>query len=265
MRDDFNVKTKQLLAERVGYRCSNPHCLQLTSGPHNDIQKSVNVGVAAHITAASPGGPRYDPSLSSEERRSAKNGIWLCQKCAKLIDNDSQRYTFAVLDTWKQRAEELAIREIESGVSKSHSSFDTSNILLTKRIEACQELYYEVKNASGVIRKLFETDDLIIEYKREIAFKIGLKVAELAEKTSFYLERETIVHIVGSFVGIADIFVIDDYTVQQAEIDKFNENIKNAYKMLESIKNTGKLDKTIKSSILEYYDHIRQIREKEIH
>jgi hypothetical protein len=28
----------------------------------------MNVGVAAHITAAPPGGPRYDPTLSSDRR-----------------------------------------------------------------------------------------------------------------------------------------------------------------------------------------------------
>ena len=50
--------------------------------------KSVNVGEAAHITAAAPGGKRYDPSLTPEDRRAASNGMWLCELCAKLIDTD---------------------------------------------------------------------------------------------------------------------------------------------------------------------------------
>jgi len=67
-RDEFNLKTKDVLAHRVGMRCSNPNCRQPTSGPTVDQQKSVNVGVAAHIAAASPGGPRYERSLTKEER-----------------------------------------------------------------------------------------------------------------------------------------------------------------------------------------------------
>ena len=92
MRDDFDEKTKDLLAKRVGYRCSNPNCRQLTSGPQADSNKSLNIGVAAHITAAAKGGPRYDENISLEERASIENGIWLCQNCAKLIDNDPKRY-----------------------------------------------------------------------------------------------------------------------------------------------------------------------------
>jgi len=113
MRDDFDNKTKQLLAQRVGYSCSNPKCRQRTSGPQEDPAKAVNIGVAAHITAASARGPRYDPGLSSEERQSFENGIWLCQDCAKLIDNDEQRYNVDLLRKWKKSSEDSARREIE--------------------------------------------------------------------------------------------------------------------------------------------------------
>jgi len=85
MRDEFPSAMKELLAKRVAYRCSNPDCRQVTAGPQEDTSKVVNLGVAAHITAASPDGPRYDPSLTPEERRSANNAIWLCQTCGKLF------------------------------------------------------------------------------------------------------------------------------------------------------------------------------------
>jgi hypothetical protein len=61
--------------------------------------------VAAHITAASVGGPRYDPSLSTEQRSSASNGLWLCQTHAKEVDNDLARFGVAVLNKWKADAE----------------------------------------------------------------------------------------------------------------------------------------------------------------
>jgi hypothetical protein len=113
MRDDFPVRTKEVLAKRVGYRCSNPTCRQLTSGPHDDPARAVNVGVAAHITAASPGGPRYDPDLKPEQRQSSDNGIWLCQTHAKLVDSDDSRHTVASLKGWKSISEAMARGELE--------------------------------------------------------------------------------------------------------------------------------------------------------
>jgi hypothetical protein len=116
-RDDFTLKTKESLARRVGMRCSNPNCRQPTSGPKLDPKKFVNVGVAAHITAASEGGCRYDSSLSKGERQSIENGIWLCQKCAKLIDDDARRYPVSLLREWKRLSEESALLAVETGIS----------------------------------------------------------------------------------------------------------------------------------------------------
>jgi hypothetical protein len=112
MRDEFPEAVKIVISRRVGNRCSNPDCRALTSGPQEDPEKYMNIGVAAHITAAAPGGPRYDPSLSSEQRRNAENAIWLCQNCAKLIDSDPIHFTEAILLDWKNHAEAAAIQEL---------------------------------------------------------------------------------------------------------------------------------------------------------
>lgn len=111
--DDFPAGVKELLAKRVAERCSNPACEHPTIGPQDDPARAVNLGVAAHITAASPGGARYDHSLTSHQRRSADNGIWLCQTCAKLIDNDEMRYSIEKIRDWKARAEARAARDLE--------------------------------------------------------------------------------------------------------------------------------------------------------
>lgn len=108
MADDFSEIVKRILASRVGTICSNPECRVPTSGPQDDPSKAVNIGVAAHITASSLGGPRYAPSLSPAERSAAENGIWLCQNCAKLVDNDIARFTVDVLNGWKSVAESEA-------------------------------------------------------------------------------------------------------------------------------------------------------------
>jgi len=130
VRDDFSVAAKELLAKRVGFRCSNPACRQPTSGPQEDPAKAVNVGVAAHITGASPDGPRFEQSLSSEQRRSPENGIWLCQICAKLVDNDTERYSVAVIRRWKTISETAALRALEV-----RAGMDDDEELLFLRLE----------------------------------------------------------------------------------------------------------------------------------
>ncbi len=109
-RDDFSRPVVDRLAKRVGMKCSCPDCRMPTSGPDGDGGVT-NVGVAAHISAASPGGARYDEALTSEMRSDVANGIWLCQTHAKLIDDDELTYTPAVLRDWKDTAEHMAALE----------------------------------------------------------------------------------------------------------------------------------------------------------
>ena len=112
MRDDFQHGVKRTIAQRVGYHCSNPTCGAKTTGPQIDPAKAINIGVAAHIAAASPGGPRYQPAASEADRISPENGIWLCQNCAKLIDNDVARFPETLLGHWKQTAELRALQQL---------------------------------------------------------------------------------------------------------------------------------------------------------
>jgi hypothetical protein len=119
-RDDLLAATKRTLAARVGHRCSNPGCMRPTSGPALDDARAVNVGQAAHITAAAPGGKRYDSSLTAEERRAEANGIWLCNLCAGLIDQDEKRFTVELLRKWKNDAVDRALEDIATAAPGSY-------------------------------------------------------------------------------------------------------------------------------------------------
>lgn len=113
-RDDFLKGTIEKIAGRVNYLCSNPECGALTRGPHTQADQVINLGEAAHITAAAPGGPRYDASLSKEQRKHASNGIWLCRPHAKLVDADDSRFTIEELLEWKRLAEERVFNALAS-------------------------------------------------------------------------------------------------------------------------------------------------------
>jgi hypothetical protein len=143
MRDDFPLPVKETLAKRVSFRCSNPGCRQPTSGPQDDPAKAINVGVAAHITAASPDGPRYDPAFTVETRSSAVNGIWLCQSCGKLVDNDTERYTIAVLQRWKTISEAAALRALEF---KGDLGDDDDELMFLRLEQLMADLLDEMRN-----------------------------------------------------------------------------------------------------------------------
>lgn len=111
-RDDFLKNTKEELAKRCSYRCSNPNCQKPTVGAHSRPDKSLCIGRACHISAAAEGGPRYNKLLTPQQRRSIENGIWLCADCSDIIDKDEEKYTVKLLKQWKAEAEkELEIED----------------------------------------------------------------------------------------------------------------------------------------------------------
>ncbi len=187
MRDDFTQQTIDIIAKRVGIRCSNPGCRKLTTGPRSEPTQIINIGVGAHITAASPGGPRFDPNLSREERKSPDNGIWLCQNCAKLVDNDPDRYPVSILQSWKQFSESAALSEIEGGeVSRQknqENQIDLEISYLRARMESDRHDYVlEIK-----IQNL--GNEIIHSYHIDLEFPA--RVVEKSKTTAFLLEGRT--------------------------------------------------------------------------
>jgi hypothetical protein len=85
---DFSRSTILTLSAAAGHSCSR--CKASTSaGSETDKNKSVNLGVAAHILAAGEKGPRFSKSQSPDERSDIDNVIWLCEMCASLIDKNN--------------------------------------------------------------------------------------------------------------------------------------------------------------------------------
>lgn len=130
-RDDFPQRIITKLRDRVAHRCSNPDCRVPTSGPHHeDPEKSVSVGEAAHICAAAPGGPRYDTTMVKEQRKGIKNAIWLCAICADKIDKDVKAYPVSLLLQWKISAERSATEEIGNKLPSKNDGVDLVTAVL---------------------------------------------------------------------------------------------------------------------------------------
>ena len=132
--DDFSAATKRLIAQRAGFVCAHPNCMAPTSGPALDGSRSVNVGEAAHITAASENGPRYDASLTPEQRQDADNGIWMCSTHATLIDRDVVRHPTELLREWKWASEDRAMKML--GQPKGYSQGKIAAVSPASRLGA---------------------------------------------------------------------------------------------------------------------------------
>lgn len=134
MRDNFSEDTKRQLAWSVGNVCSI--CGHATHGPNEDFSGSINNGVAAHITAAASGGPRYDPNMTEAERKSFNNGIWVCPTHGSLIDKVHLAFSVSDLQSYKLRAmqaQKSKLFNIIQNIVVNHQSRDA--LILDKYAE----------------------------------------------------------------------------------------------------------------------------------
>jgi hypothetical protein len=204
-RDDFSLTTKRALAGRVGYACSNPDCRRLTGGATlGDDAKFVNVGVAAHIKAAAPGGPRYDPLQSAEERQHASNGIWLCSAHAKQIDDDPVHFTVEKLKAWKKQAEKTSALAILTLQAPDASAVQADAAAPT--IELAQRLGLAPQdNVESVTKRLRaaaarDLEAFVTALKSPvdaIAIALGLRLIESERATPF--EAAGLAAAIGTF------------------------------------------------------------------
>jgi hypothetical protein len=125
-RDEFDPKTIEILAKRASFICSNPDCRCLTLCPsETDPEKYIYTGKAAHMTAAAENGPRYESNLSSDERKSINNAIFLCSNCADMIDKvGGVDFSVDLLKKWKDDHEKWVKANLNKSVNSPISIID---------------------------------------------------------------------------------------------------------------------------------------------
>lgn len=148
-RDDFTEVTKRALALRANYRCSYPECGKPTSGPSDESPDAhVSIGVAAHIHAAAPGGPRYASEMPPEERMAVTNGVWLCQSHSRLVDADRIRFTAAKLATMRTDHEARVRTEMDgSPIPLDNTDFIAvgPDLVFTGQLAGAKDAKWEVR------------------------------------------------------------------------------------------------------------------------
>jgi hypothetical protein len=76
---NITLNTIKKLYALSGNKCANPDCQREL------VKDGTQLGEIAHICAASPNGPRYDASMTDDERRDYANLILLCGDCIKSL------------------------------------------------------------------------------------------------------------------------------------------------------------------------------------
>jgi hypothetical protein len=110
-RDEFSKKVRLAVAARAQWRCSLTGCGKHTIGPSDEGPDAF-----ASICAASPGGRRYDASMTPDERGGIDNAIWMCSDHAKLIDRDAVTFTAEQLRAMKREHEVACARAVRTGL-----------------------------------------------------------------------------------------------------------------------------------------------------
>ncbi|MBS6180987.1 MAG: hypothetical protein KH921_09395 [Erysipelotrichaceae bacterium] len=127
----IKVDVLRELYMKSGNQCAFPDC------HHSMIDDSGNfVGQICHIEAASEGGPRFNPKMTDEDRRSFDNLILLCYDHHKKTD-DVIKYPVEKLKEMK-RAHEAKYSDIEAKMRNSIEDYGVT--LQYKKSVTCKKL-----------------------------------------------------------------------------------------------------------------------------
>ncbi len=243
-RDNFDAKTIETLAKRASYICSRPECRALTISPSSvSVDKYLYLGKAAHITSAASKGPRFDPSVTPEQRKSIENGIFLCSSCADMIDkNSGLDFSVEHLREWKSQHEAW----VRSNLNKSIASTG-GNSNLRPMIDIChrgisvsevvkEKLYFDIPYCSGknadahnvkleaaVILRTNEGFNCLSEFGDSFPDNVTLTY-ETGKSINFSLHPISKDHVPRIYIGVQGSYTNADATRTYTVFDTFKFN-----------------------------------------
>jgi hypothetical protein len=109
----IQITTIKRLFAKSSNRCAMPRC------PSPIILNGTPVGEICHIKARNKRGPRYDPTLTADDKDSYVNLLLLCRTCHKLIDSEAKTFTAALLSDIKSKHEAGGDLEIADQVIRN--------------------------------------------------------------------------------------------------------------------------------------------------
>ncbi|CAA7196979.1 ABC-three component system protein [Chryseobacterium potabilaquae] len=146
---DISRQYKQSTVRRLdtlsGNECAEPNCTRKLVS----VDGSSIISKICHIEAASENGPRYNASMTQDERRGFDNLILLCDEHHTIIDNSEnvKNYPVDLLKFWKASHEKKIMELI------------TSKNLLSKYPLALNKVINSIGSNIGEILSLQDTEN----------------------------------------------------------------------------------------------------------
>ncbi|TYL81272.1 hypothetical protein [Bradyrhizobium cytisi] len=97
------------------------------------VHEATIIGQTCHIRAARPGGARFDPNQSTQDRHGFDNLILLCANHHTIVDDDPEAYTVARLV--KMKAE----HEAKSAVLSDERASNSAELLIKQTVQSINQ------------------------------------------------------------------------------------------------------------------------------
>lgn len=176
------------LFARSGNQCAFPGCTQALISTNNKF-----ISQLCHIEAASPGGERYNPEQTDEERRAYENLMLMCYP-HHIETNDVEIYTVEVLQNMK---------------SSHESTFQTNTFKINE--EVLYRLSSEMEGFWAEIELLNSVKHVCEEYAVPINSKVDFfelmkyvygHVDDIEEVNEYFEESDELLN--GEVIGLLD-------------------------------------------------------------
>ena len=177
-------KTRKRLWAKSGNRCAISK-IELVHEPDGDCDETI-IGEECHICAKSPGGPRYDKSLSESEIDDYDNLILLSRNYHKIIDENPAYYSVERLKNIKKTHEEWVRQVLNFGIRNIQSKkYPETTISYLQRIMTGNQL---INIITGCHAYDFDNDELKDEYEVNL---IGSFLQEVQDWGDLISEMES--------------------------------------------------------------------------
>ncbi len=190
---------KPLLA-KSGNQCAYPDCNHPIFNENGTL-----IAQLCHIEAVSPGGERYNPSLTDEEKNSYKNLLFLCYR-HHIETNDVNLYSVEALRKIKSNHEakykeatylfsDKEIKELSKEANRFweeidllHSQHTYPNLAVP--IDSNENIETLIIQIKENLKSLYEVSDVLMEeYQRKHFEYVCLMLPNLITRTSVALEQ----------------------------------------------------------------------------
>jgi hypothetical protein len=160
-RDNFTPYTKQLLGQAVGFNCVRPGCAKPVTAYDSESGSIKSISTAAHDAGAAEGGPRYDASMTPEQRKAYENGALLCPTCARLVDVDVDRFPPGILVMWQSSSADYRRQRMQMPTAPYGIDFRMASSAAQNFLELCQPIDLDYRRRSITWQSISAIEELV--------------------------------------------------------------------------------------------------------